>query len=252
MNRDVHLEEIVARARNDVATLVGSDTHVQMQKIRARAHGFARTEFDRLRQLGLRSLVTRPALLHSDLEEIWIGEAMRLIEANQSQFAADRSAQQKQAEVDRTANEAADASRGKRKRKPTSEPPSPQPLPHPYGVSHRGAESLVRDWMRHLGARDAEVTQFTADGGIDVVSSKWIVQVKNYAGVVTVEPVRELAGVTTVDSRKAALFTSGRFTAGAMAFADSAGVALLTYSAEEGTLFGVNNLGIALRQEGFD
>ncbi|MCK8609708.1 restriction endonuclease [Agromyces sp. C10] len=57
----------------------------------------------------------------------------------------------------------------------------PRPAPQPYGVSHRGAEQLVADWMRHLGAFDAEVTRFTADGGVDVVSAHWIAQVKNLA-----------------------------------------------------------------------
>jgi hypothetical protein len=44
--------------------------------------------------------------------------------------------------------------------------PAPEPLP--YGVSPKGAEQLVADWMRHLGMRSAEATRYTRDSGIDV------------------------------------------------------------------------------------
>jgi hypothetical protein len=48
----------------------------------------------------------------------------------------------------------------------------------------------------HLGAHDAQVTQYTGDGGIDVASRRCIAQVKHYAGSVGVAAIRE-AGVAS-------------------------------------------------------
>lgn len=122
-------------------------------------------------------------------------------------------------------------------------PPAwPRPAPQPYGVSHRGAEQLVADWMRHLGAADAEVTRFSADGGVDVVSTHWIAQVKNLGErtTVPVAQIRELAGVAAHDGRVPLFFTSGTYSAGGVAFADRAGMGLFEYHAEGGALRAAN------------
>lgn len=119
-------------------------------------------------------------------------------------------------------------------------PAAPAPLPQLFGVSHEGAEHLVAQWMAHLGESDAQVTQFTGDGGIDVTSSHYIAQVKNYAGTVGVTEIREFAGVTMVDGRKPLFFTSGAYASGAVAFAEQAGIALFVYDAVGGTLTGAN------------
>jgi hypothetical protein len=118
----------------------------------------------------------------------------------------------------------------------------PRPAPQPYGVSHRGAEHLVADWMRHLGATGAEVTRYTADGGVDVVSAHWIAQVKNLADrtTVPVAQVRELAGVAADDGRRGLFFTSGTYSPGGVDFADRAGLGLFEYHAERGALRAVN------------
>lgn len=121
--------------------------------------------------------------------------------------------------------------------------PSPKPEPQPFGVSHRGAESLVCAWMRHLGVLDAEVTQFVGDGGIDVSSSDFIAQVKNYAGSIPVAAVREVFGVAVADSKHPLLFTSGTMTVEGNAFASRVGMAVFRYNAEEGTLEGLNAKG---------
>ena len=110
------------------------------------------------------------------------------------------------------------------------------PKPLPKGVSHVGAESLCAEWMNFLGEDKVAVTSATADGGIDIVSSLSVAQVKNYSGSVGVAPVRELVGVASVDGRKPMFFTSGTYTQGAVTLADKAGVALFIYSAERGTL----------------
>lgn len=121
------------------------------------------------------------------------------------------------------------------------EDPAPPPA-QPYGVSHAGAERLVAQWMRHLGAQGVGVTQVSGDGGIDVVSVTFIAQVKNLAAgaVVPVAAIRDLAGVVSVDGRRGAVFASGSYSDGGVRFADSARIALFRYGAIGGTLSAVN------------
>ncbi|GAB2516126.1 restriction endonuclease [Paramicrobacterium agarici] len=121
--------------------------------------------------------------------------------------------------------------------------PAPPPAAQPYGVSHTGAERLVAAWMRHLGVLDAEVTKFSGDGGIDVLSERYIAQVKNYAGSVPVIEVRAFFGVAVADEKSPLFFTSGSVTADGQAFADRVGMALIHYDAEEAILTGLNILG---------
>jgi len=99
--------------------------------------------------------------------------------------------------------------------------------------------------MRHLGVLDAEVTRFNSDGGIDIHSAAYVAQVKNYAGSIAVADVRALFGVAAADDKKALIFTSGSVTAEGMAFAERTGMALLRYDAVEGSLAGINRLGVA-------
>ena len=122
----------------------------------------------------------------------------------------------------------------------------------PTGVTPRGAEHLVAQWMRHLGELRAEVTQFQSDGGIDVAGDRYIAQVKNFSGRVGVSPIREIAGVSVTDSlrRGALFFTSIGYSTGAVEYADKAKVALFVYSAERAELFAVNNRARALMAQG--
>jgi len=115
-------------------------------------------------------------------------------------------------------------------------PGGPAPAPQPYGVSHEGAERLVAEWMRYLGAADAERTRFTGDGGIDVASQHYIAQVKNYAGSVDIESIRALGGVAYADGRKPLFFTSGGYTASSVAFATQVRMGLFRYDAVEGRI----------------
>lgn len=132
------------------------------------------------------------------------------------------------------------------RRVPDGAPPStaparpPEPESFPYGVSPRGAEFLVRDWMRHLGIADAEVTQQTSDGGIDVVSSTHVAQVKHYVGSVGGPDIQRLSGAAYPIERLPLFFTSGRYTPAAHAAATAGRVALFTYSAEKGALTAEN------------
>lgn len=122
-----------------------------------------------------------------------------------------------------------------------AEPPAPipvfpKPSPQPYGVSHYGAEVLARDWMRHIGHVDAQETQKSSDGGIDVYTAEVVVQVKNYKDYVGVPAVRELLGVAVSEGKRPVLFTSGSLTTEAADFAARNSIPTFKYSAELGTL----------------
>lgn len=127
-----------------------------------------------------------------------------------------------------------------------------RPLPFSRGTDARGAEQIVAQWMRHLGASDAEVTQYTGDGGIDVVSRRCIAQVKHYAGSVGVAAVRELVGVAAADRhrRQPLFFAKTGYAAGAVVFADNAGVALFVYDVERADLRAMNGIAKTLMVNG--
>ena len=128
--------------------------------------------------------------------------------------------------------------------------PAEMPPPLRYGVSDQGAELLALDWVRHLGYRDAELTRATKDGGVDIVTATTCVQVKNYTSRrVSVLEVRELHGVA-VSKRKAGwVFTSSGFTAEAIRFANSVGMALFRYDAGAGMLYSLNPVSISMLGE---
>ena len=104
------------------------------------------------------------------------------------------------------------------------------------------AETLCAKWMALLGEENVEVTRSTSDGGIDITSNRCVAQVKNYKGSVGVAEVRSFFGAAVVDGRLPLFFTSGTYTKSALDFADSAGIYLYRYVANEGTLDGVNEL----------
>jgi hypothetical protein len=120
--------------------------------------------------------------------------------------------------------------------------PALKPGKQQFGVSDEGAESLVAQWMRWLGVYDAEVTKYVGDGGIDVESSRYIAQVKNFNGNVGIASIRELAGVAAVDGRTPLFFTSGVYPRGADSWAQDAGIYLFTYDAKIAKLSANNQL----------
>jgi hypothetical protein len=126
----------------------------------------------------------------------------------------------------------------------------PAPRAMSSGVGHEGAEALAAEWMKHLGVRDARRTRYSQDGGIDVESARWLAQVKNYAGSVGVKDVREIYGVAAMHRKRAVFFTSGRYTAEAISFANTTGMPLFRYHAESGTLTGINMIAQATRWAG--
>lgn len=114
------------------------------------------------------------------------------------------------------------------------------PAPRPRGVNHEEAEHLAAQWLAYLGEDNVLVTRAKNDGGIDVVSSRCVAQVKNYQGSVGVPEIRELVGAASVDGRFPVFFTSGVYTKAAVEFANQANVHLFIYDAVSGTLDGAN------------
>lgn len=127
----------------------------------------------------------------------------------------------------------------------------PPPPSYLYGVSPEGAEHLVGDWMRHLGAEKVRVTDFASDGGIDVDSEEYVAQVKLYTATSVGRPeIQQLVGAALVKGKRALFFTSSNFTAEAKRYAAEAEVALFRFVPEEGTLIGINQLGQKMREIG--
>jgi hypothetical protein len=81
-------------------------------------------------------------------------------------------------------------------------------------------EMYCADWMSKLGAKNVALTPQGADGGIDIVSDLEVAQVKLYGKPISVQPVRELFGVSKSVSKTPIFFTSSGYTQAAMSFAE--------------------------------
>lgn len=93
----------------------------------------------------------------------------------------------------------------------------------------REAEHFAAAHMRSLGFADADVTPLGVDGGIDVLAGGAVAQVKHFsAGSIGAPIVQQLKGVAGAD-RGAVFYALSGYTAAALAFAESAGVALFRY-----------------------
>ncbi len=121
---------------------------------------------------------------------------------------------------------------------------APKPAPQPYGVSFVGAEQLVCEWMRHLGETDAIVTQVSGDGGIDVVSSTAVAQVKHQSGAVGRPDIQKLAGAALHGhtGKTKLFFSSGTYSAGAVEYANAVDVALIRFDPEAAELHDYNEV----------
>jgi len=119
-------------------------------------------------------------------------------------------------------------------------------------VSPREAEELAAEWMRSLGASDAQVTVYIGDGGIDVASSRFIAQVKHHAAPVSAGAVRELIGVAAAngDRRRMLFFSTAGYQRGAVETADRGMVALFHMVPESGDLRACNDIAKVLLREG--
>lgn len=114
-------------------------------------------------------------------------------------------------------------------------PKGQRPRPR-VSCTDREAEFLARDWMLYLGADKAEVSSATRDGGMDVVSAKFVAEVKHHAAPVPPSLVRQIFGVATHKQKMALFFSLSGYSAAAMQFARETGVALFVYDYAAGTL----------------
>lgn len=118
-----------------------------------------------------------------------------------------------------------------------------RPAPQEFGISWQGAEALAKSWLEYLGESNVTQTNATSDDGVDVLTDNFCCQVKNYdAKLLSVEEVREITGVAHVYGLKPLIFTASPLTSAAGEFARRAGVAVVRFHAETGSLSALNEL----------
>lgn len=108
----------------------------------------------------------------------------------------------------------------------------------------RDAEDRAARWLRRI---DGGVVQGRGrrDGGIDVESSRHVVQVKDWNSRVGAPAVREIAGVASAKNKRAVVISRSGFTAEATRFASDAGVAL--FQDIDGRILPVNAVAETMR-----
>lgn len=92
--------------------------------------------------------------------------------------------------------------------------------------SWRDAEHGAASWLRSRGEVGIRVGAGTRDGGVDVESNRYVVQVKDWKGNVGGPAVRQIAGVAAARGKTGVVVARNGFTADAIAFARQAGVEL--------------------------
>ncbi|MEV7132180.1 restriction endonuclease [Arthrobacter sp. NPDC093128] len=100
----------------------------------------------------------------------------------------------------------------------------------------RQAEFLARDWMLFLGESGCRVSPATRDGGADVVSKRFVAEVKHHAAPVSPALVRQIFGVATAEGKTALFFSLSGYSAAAVEFGKQVKMALFVYDFARGTL----------------
>ncbi len=98
------------------------------------------------------------------------------------------------------------------------------------------AESDCADWLRTHGEPSAQLTKAGADGGVDIVSNRFVCQVKNYKGSIGEPAIRDLYGVSVAEGKTPLFFTTGTYTKSAIEFADRTEIALIIFDARYKTV----------------
>lgn len=109
-------------------------------------------------------------------------------------------------------------------------PDSKKPTADLARLTPEQAEEFSAAWLRSLGFRDATVTRFSRDGGVDVSSQVLVAQVKHQLSPVGVKAIRELFGVASHEKKIPVFFALSGYTSDAIAFASNAGMPLVQYS----------------------
>lgn len=102
--------------------------------------------------------------------------------------------------------------------------------------SDRQAEFLARDWMLFLGDSACQVSQATRDGGADVVSNRFVAEVKHHAAPVSPALVRQIFGVATAHGKTALFFSLSGYSSASVEFGEQVRMALFVYDFAQGTL----------------
>ncbi len=104
------------------------------------------------------------------------------------------------------------------------QPPEPRLIRNP-----KEAEQVACEWLKHFGFHDAALTKDGPDGGIDVVSSDMVAQVKFKGNPSTRPDLQQLYGIASHEQKLAIFFSLGGYTSGAVEFAESADIALFEF-----------------------
>lgn len=94
------------------------------------------------------------------------------------------------------------------------------------------AELLTASWLREQGCRGVALTTAGADGGIDVMTQEWAVQVKHTAKRVGRPAVQQIVGAALDADRRPAVVSTSGFTQPAMIYADDHDVGLVELGAD--------------------
>lgn len=111
-------------------------------------------------------------------------------------------------------------------------PLAAKPGPPLMTITPREAEEHCRQVMLFYGAEGAETTQYSQDGGVDVVSKHFVAQVKHQEAPVGVKVVRETFGVASQEGKLGIVFGKTGFTNDAISFATQNGILLISYGRE--------------------
>lgn len=89
------------------------------------------------------------------------------------------------------------------------------------------AERAAAQWCRDAGCRKVTLTSAGADGGIDVLTAEWAVQVKHTERRVGRPAIQQIVGAAIAVERHPAIVSTSGFTKPAVEFADEHRVALI-------------------------
>lgn len=116
--------------------------------------------------------------------------------------------------------------------------------------SPRDYEIFCAGWVEYLGGQNVRVTQQSSDGGIDIISENEVAQVKLHGSPVSVQPIRELFGVSQSLSKTPLFFTSTGYTQAAITFAEANDIFLFVADPVKEDLKGVTEISKALKRTG--
>lgn len=115
-----------------------------------------------------------------------------------------------------------------RRRRPGRQVPPVLPPGRLVRNAHE-AELYCAEVLRALGFRDAEATPIGPDGGVDVIGSAVVAQVKMEAVPARALLVQALAGIARLEGKAGAFFSSAGYTADAHAWGERAELALFEF-----------------------